>query len=105
MTHQVLFAAEEQVEIKESLLNLLHLIIENIGQLSIDDQVNFSSPPKNPSAFRPGINEMVSRILSSGKLSGDFFWRQATLTGGSWPGRGNAGIKLLAENRSLRNVS
>ncbi len=48
---------------------------------------------------------MVSRILSSGKLSGDFFWRQATLTGGSWPGRGNAGIKLLAENRSLRNVS
>lgn len=37
MTHQVLFAAEEQVEIKESLLNLLHLIIENIGELSLDD--------------------------------------------------------------------
>jgi diguanylate cyclase len=37
LTHQVLFAAEEQVEIKESLLKLLHLIIENIGELSMDD--------------------------------------------------------------------
>ena len=31
-------AVEEQLEIRESLLKLLHLIIENIGQLSIDDQ-------------------------------------------------------------------
>ena len=31
------FAAEEQVEIKESLLDLLHLIIANIGELSVDD--------------------------------------------------------------------
>ncbi len=37
LTHQVLFAAEEQVEIKGLLLKLLHLIIENIGELSIDD--------------------------------------------------------------------
>lgn len=37
LTHQVLFAAEEQVEIKDSLLKLLHLIIENIGELSLDD--------------------------------------------------------------------
>lgn len=37
LSHQVLFAAEEQVEIKESLLKLLHLIIENIGELSLDD--------------------------------------------------------------------
>lgn len=36
-SRQVLFAAEEQVEIKVSLLNLLHLIIENIGELSLDD--------------------------------------------------------------------
>ena len=34
---QVLFAAEEQVEIKASLLKLLQLIIENIGELSLDD--------------------------------------------------------------------
>lgn len=31
------FAAEEQVEIKGSLLELLHLIIANIGELSVDD--------------------------------------------------------------------
>ena len=37
LTHQVLIAAEEQVEIKGSLLKLLHLIIENIGELSLDD--------------------------------------------------------------------
>ncbi len=34
---QASFAAEEQVEIKESLLELLHLIIANIGELSVDD--------------------------------------------------------------------
>jgi len=37
LTHQALFAAEEQVEIKASLLKLLHLIIQNIGELSTDD--------------------------------------------------------------------
>ncbi len=31
------FAAEEQAEIKLTLLKLLHLIIENIGELSLDD--------------------------------------------------------------------
>ena len=36
-SRQVLFAAEEQGEIKDALLNLLHLIIENIGELSLDD--------------------------------------------------------------------
>lgn len=35
---QASFAAEEQAEIKESLLGLLHLIIANIGELSIDDR-------------------------------------------------------------------
>lgn len=37
LTHQALFAAEEQVEIKTSLLKLLHLIIQNIGELCTDD--------------------------------------------------------------------
>ena len=32
------FAAEEQAEVKASLLKLLHLIIENIGELSLDDR-------------------------------------------------------------------
>lgn len=36
-THQLSFAAEEQAEIKASLLHLLQLIVENIAQLSIDD--------------------------------------------------------------------
>lgn len=34
---QASFAAEEQVEIKQALLKLLHLIIENIRDLSMDD--------------------------------------------------------------------
>jgi len=37
LTQQAVFAAEEQVEIKQSLLKLLHLIIENIRDLSMDD--------------------------------------------------------------------
>lgn len=37
LTRQAVFAAEEQAEIKNSLLKLLHLIIENIGELSTDD--------------------------------------------------------------------
>ena len=37
LTRQVIFAAEEQVEIKGALLKLLHLVIENISELSIDD--------------------------------------------------------------------
>ena len=37
LSHQAHFAAEEQLEIRGSLLKLLHLIIENISQLSVDD--------------------------------------------------------------------
>ncbi len=40
LTHfsqQISFAAEEQVEIRDALLKLLHLIIENIGELVLDD--------------------------------------------------------------------
>lgn len=37
LTHQAVFAAEEQLEIKNLLLKLLHLIIQNIGELSSDD--------------------------------------------------------------------
>lgn len=37
-SRQVRFAAEEQSEIRHSLLKLLHLVIENIAELSIDDQ-------------------------------------------------------------------
>ncbi|MCX7166795.1 MAG: GGDEF domain-containing protein [Rhodocyclales bacterium] len=36
-SHRVSIAAEEQAEIKVALLKLLHLIIENIGELSLDD--------------------------------------------------------------------
>jgi diguanylate cyclase len=35
--HRLSFAAEDQAEIKLALLKLLHLIIENIGELSLDD--------------------------------------------------------------------
>jgi diguanylate cyclase len=36
--HRLSFAAEDQAEIKQTLLKLLHLIIENIGELSLNDQ-------------------------------------------------------------------
>ncbi|MBL8430421.1 MAG: GGDEF domain-containing protein [Dechloromonas sp.] len=37
VVHQAVFASEEQLEIKNLLLKLLHLIIQNIGELSTDD--------------------------------------------------------------------
>ena len=36
--HRVSFAAEDQAEIKTTLLHLLRLIMENIGELSLDDR-------------------------------------------------------------------
>lgn len=36
--HRMSFAAEDQAEIKKTLLKLLHLIFENMSDLSIDDQ-------------------------------------------------------------------
>lgn len=37
-SNRLSFAAEDQAEIKLTLLKLLHLIIENIGELSVDDR-------------------------------------------------------------------
>ncbi len=37
-SHRLSFAAEDQAEIRVTLLKLLHLIIENIGELSLDDR-------------------------------------------------------------------
>jgi diguanylate cyclase len=37
-SHRLSFAAEDQAEIKNTLLKLLHLIIENIGELALDDR-------------------------------------------------------------------
>jgi diguanylate cyclase len=37
-SHRLSFAAEDQAEIRVSLLKLLHLVFENIGELSLEDQ-------------------------------------------------------------------
>lgn len=37
-SHRLSFAAEDQAEIKIALLRIVHLIIENIGELSVDDR-------------------------------------------------------------------
>ncbi|MEY4882326.1 MAG: hypothetical protein RIS34_180 [Pseudomonadota bacterium] len=37
-SHRLSFAAEDQAEIKANLLRLLHLIFQNIGELSLDDR-------------------------------------------------------------------
>ena len=36
-SHRLSFAAEEQVEIKVTLLRLLHLVMQNVGELSLED--------------------------------------------------------------------
>lgn len=37
-SHRLSFAAEDQAEIKKTLLNLLHMVFENIGELSLEEQ-------------------------------------------------------------------
>ncbi|MCF8167118.1 MAG: diguanylate cyclase [Rhodoferax sp.] len=37
-SHRLSFAAEDQAEIKASLLKLLHMVFENIGELSLEEQ-------------------------------------------------------------------
>ncbi len=37
-SHRLSFTAEDQAEIKKSLLKLLHLVFENIGELSLDEK-------------------------------------------------------------------
>jgi len=37
-SHRLSYAAEDQFEIKSSLLKLLNLVFENIGELSVEDQ-------------------------------------------------------------------
>ncbi len=37
-SHRLSFAAEDQAEVKSTLLRLLQLVFENIGELSVDDQ-------------------------------------------------------------------
>ena len=37
-SHRLSFAAEDQAEIKKTLLKLLHLVFENLGDLSLDEQ-------------------------------------------------------------------
>lgn len=37
-SHRLSFAAEDQAEVRNTLLKLLHLVFENIGELSLDEQ-------------------------------------------------------------------
>ena len=67
LTQQVLYAAEEQAEIKGSLLKLLHLIIANISQLSVDDhwlkgQVDGLLATVAPPLNLRHLDEMESRL-------------------------------------------
>lgn len=67
-SRQAMFAAEEQSEIKDSLLKLLHLIIENIGQLSVDDswlkgQVDGLLAAVEPPLTLRHLDEMERRLL------------------------------------------
>ncbi len=67
LAHQATGAAEEQVEIRQSLLKLLHLIIENISVLSLEDswlkgQVDGLMAGVSPPLNLRSLDEVASRL-------------------------------------------
>jgi diguanylate cyclase len=66
-THRLSFAAEEQAEIKQALLKLLHLIIENISKLTLvdswlDGQINALLAAIRPPLSLRHLDDVEQRI-------------------------------------------
>lgn len=80
-THRLSFAAEDQAAIKLSLLNLLHLVIENISKLTLDDswldgQINALLAAIQPPLNLRHLDEVEQRIR-------DVMYKQAAAKGRS----------------------
>jgi len=65
--HQTRAAGEDQIHIRHSLLNLLHLIIENIGELALDEswlkgQIDGLLAVIEPPVTRQQLDEMERRL-------------------------------------------
>jgi diguanylate cyclase len=78
-THRVSFAAEEQTEIKNALLNLLQLIFENIGELALDNSWLQGQIEALVSASAPPLS--LRRLDDVGVLLKDVIHRQTEAKG------------------------
>ena len=77
--HRLSFAAEEQVEVRVGLLKLLHLIFENIGELSVDDQWLTGQIEALKSASGPPLT--LRRLDAVERLLRDVIFKQAEAKG------------------------
>lgn len=77
--HRLSFAAEEQVEVRAGLLKLLHLIFENIGELSLEDQWLSGQIEVLKSASLPPLT--LRRLDEVERLLRDVIFKQAEAKG------------------------
>lgn len=77
--HRLSFAAEEQVEVRAGLLKLLHLIFENIGELSLEDQWLRGQIETLKSASLPPLT--LRRLDEVERLLRDVIFKQAEAKG------------------------
>ncbi len=91
-SHRVLFAAEEQSEIRAALLHLLQLIFQNIGELAVEDRwlkaqvdalVNASTPPLS-----------LRRLDEVKSLLKDVIFKQAEAKGRALEAQGQLRVML-----------
>lgn len=73
-SHRLSFAAEDQAEIRKSLLKLLHLIFQNIGELSLEDQWLKGQIDALMSASTPPLS--LRRLDELERLLGDVIFKQ-----------------------------
>lgn len=77
--HRLSFAAEEQVEVRAGLLKLLHLIFENIGELSVEDHWLTGQIETLKSASLPPLT--LRRLDEVERLLRDVIFKQAEAKG------------------------
>ncbi len=77
--HRLSFAAEEQVEVRAGLLKLLHLIFENIGELSVEDHWLTGQIETLKSASSPPLT--LRRLDEVERLLRDVIFKQAEAKG------------------------
>lgn len=73
-SHRLSFAAEDQAEIRKSLLKLLQLVFTNIGELSLDEQWLRGQMEALMSASKPPLS--LRRLDELERLLGDVIFKQ-----------------------------
>lgn len=104
-SHRLSFAAEDQAEVKTTLLKLLHLIVENIGELSLDDGWLKGQTEALRTAAAPPVT--LRRLDEVERLLKDVLFKQKDAKGRAMEAQGELRTMLATfiERMSLMSAS